>query len=107
MTQTALGDAIGLTFQQIQKYETGGNRISSGRLYELAKVLDVPVSYFFQEMDAKLTGKGRPGRRRGRPALSEPRVDRETMELVRVYYKIKSASVRRSIRRMFVTLAKL
>ena len=43
MSQTALGTAVGLTFQQIQKYERGANRISSSRLYEFAKVLDVPV----------------------------------------------------------------
>src|SRR6185369_2529188 len=47
MSQEKLGTAIGLTFQQIQKYERGSNRIGSSRLYEFAKVLDVPVSYFF------------------------------------------------------------
>src|SRR5712671_7409467 len=50
MSQTKLGDAVGLTFQQIQKYERGSNRVSSSRLFEFAKVLDVPVSYFFDEM---------------------------------------------------------
>ncbi|GEP61349.1 helix-turn-helix domain-containing protein [Reyranella soli] len=50
MSQTKVGDAVGLTFQQVQKYERGSNRISSSRLYEFAKVLDVPVSYFFDEM---------------------------------------------------------
>ena len=51
MSQTALGAAVGLTFQQIQKYDA--NRISSSRLYEFAKVLDVPVSFFFDEMTPK------------------------------------------------------
>ena len=50
MSQEKLGTAVGLTFQQIQKYESGSNRIGSSRLYEFAKVLDVPVSYFFDEM---------------------------------------------------------
>jgi transcriptional regulator with XRE-family HTH domain len=50
MSQTAVGDAVGLTFQQIQKYERGSNRVSSSRLFEFAKVLDVPVSYFFDEI---------------------------------------------------------
>src|SRR6478609_5765393 len=50
MSQEKLGTAVGLTFQQIQKYERGANRIGSSRLYEFAKVLDVPVSYFFDEM---------------------------------------------------------
>jgi transcriptional regulator with XRE-family HTH domain len=47
MSQSKVGDAVGLTFQQIQKYERGANRIGSSRLYEFAKVLDVPVSYFW------------------------------------------------------------
>src|SRR5260370_738995 len=50
MSQEKLGTAVGLTFQQIQKYERGSNRIGSSRLFEFAKVLDVPVSYFFDEM---------------------------------------------------------
>ena len=50
MSQTKLGDAVGLSFQQIQKYERGSNRIGSSRLFEFAKVLDVAVSYFFDEM---------------------------------------------------------
>src|SRR5579862_3410669 len=50
MSQEKLGDAIGLTFQQVQKYERGANRIGASRLYDLARVLDVPVSYFFEEL---------------------------------------------------------
>src|SRR5256885_4646469 len=49
MSQEKLGDAIGLTFQQVQKYERGANRIGASRLYDLSRVLDVPVSYFFEE----------------------------------------------------------
>lgn len=51
MSQEKLGDAIGLTFQQVQKYERGSNRISAGTLYRLSQVLDVPVSYFFDSYD--------------------------------------------------------
>ncbi len=50
MTQTDLGDALGLTFQQVQKYENGNNRISASRLYDLYRVLDVPIEYFFEDM---------------------------------------------------------
>jgi transcriptional regulator with XRE-family HTH domain len=50
MTQTTLGKAVGLTFQQVQKYESGGNRISSSRLFEFSKILNVPVSHFFEEV---------------------------------------------------------
>jgi transcriptional regulator with XRE-family HTH domain len=106
MSQTAVGDAVGLTFQQIQKYERGANRIGSSRLYEFAKVLDVPVAYFFDEMPANALA-GRPMSRRGRKDFGEagtpfeqekdPLIKRETLELVRAYYKIREARVRKRI----------
>jgi hypothetical protein len=64
MSQSKVGEAFGLTFQQIQKYERGANRIGSSRLYEFAKVLDVPVSYFFDEMPSNALS-GRPMSCRG------------------------------------------
>jgi transcriptional regulator with XRE-family HTH domain len=106
MSQTKLGDAVGLTFQQIQKYERGSNRIGSSRLFEFAKVLDVPVSYFFDEMPANALS-GRPMSGRGRKGFGEagtpfeqekdPLIKRETLELVRAYYKIREARVRKRI----------
>src|SRR6201989_1599116 len=65
MTQSKLGDAVGLTFQQIQKYERGSNRIGSSRLFEFAKVLDVPESHFFDERPSNALA-GRPMSGRGR-----------------------------------------
>ena len=66
MSQEKLGDAVGLTFQQIQKYERGANRIGCSRLYEFSKVLDVPVAYFFEDMPVNvLVGRGGRGRGRG------------------------------------------
>src|SRR5215470_2202874 len=53
MSQEKLGEALGLTFQQVQKYERGANRVGSSRLFQLSRVLDVPVSYFFEEMSAE------------------------------------------------------
>ena len=107
MSQSKLGNAVGLTFQQIQKYERGSNRIGSSRLYELAKVLDVPVSHFFEEMPANaLAGRPMSGRGRkggfgdaGTPFEQEkdPLIKRETLELVRAYYKIREARVRKRI----------
>jgi len=104
MSQTALADLVGLTFQQIQKYERGSNRTGSSRLFEFAKVLDVPVSYFFDEMPSNaLTGRPVPGRGRGdgtREASmadsegKDPLIKRETLELVRAYYKIRESRVR-------------
>src|SRR5499433_3869461 len=90
MTQSKLADAVGLTFQQIQKYERGSNRIGSSRLYEFAKVLNVPVSHFFEEMPANalvgrpMSGRGRKGGfgEAGTPFEQEkdPLIKRETLE---------------------------
>ena len=106
MSQTNLGTAVGLTFQQIQKYERGSNRIGSSRLFEFAKVLDVPVSYFFDEMPSNALA-GRPMSGRGKKGFGEastpfetekdPLVKRETLELVRAYYKIRESRVRKRI----------
>lgn len=112
MSQTKLGEAVGLTFQQVQKYERGSNRMASSRLFEFAKILDVPVPYFFDEMPTNALA-GRPMSRRGRkdlietdtPPAKDPLVKRETLELVRAYYKIRVAGVRQRITRMIKALA--
>jgi transcriptional regulator with XRE-family HTH domain len=111
LSQTALAKAIGLTFQQIQKYERGSNRIGSSRLFEFATVLDVPVSYFFDEMPSNaLAGPGR-SRKGGAgeagvplPQEKDPLIKRETLELVRAYYKIRKATVRNHIYGMVMAL---
>lgn len=51
MSQDKLGDSLGVTFQQVQKYERGANRVGAGRLWDLSKILDVPVSFFFEGLD--------------------------------------------------------
>ena len=101
MSQTKLGDAIGLTFQQVQKYERGANRIGSSRLFDLASVLDVPVEFFFEEMPAEVAASS-PPKRRGRaqeaPSYDlDPMAKRETLELVRAYYKISNSQVRKRL----------
>ena len=106
MSQSKVGTAVGLTFQQIQKYERGSNRIGSSRLFEFAKVPDVPVSYFFDEMPSNALA-GRPMSGRGRKGFGEPGtpfeqdkdplIKRETLELVRAYYKIRESRVRKRI----------
>jgi transcriptional regulator with XRE-family HTH domain len=57
MSQEKLGDALGLSFQQVQKYERGANRVGSSRLFDMARVLDVTVSYFFDEMSASTSAR--------------------------------------------------
>src|SRR5262245_9057127 len=57
MSQTKLGDMLGVTFQQIQKYETGKNRIGAGRLQEIARIFEVPVAFFYQGASAQESGE--------------------------------------------------
>ena len=95
LSQTELGEKIGVTFQQLQKYESGANRISASRLFDLSRVLDVPVSYFFDEMTENVSGAGKM-----EAALTDEQnlmAKRETLELMRAYYKIQKASVRKRI----------
>lgn len=109
MSQQKLGEAIGLTFQQVQKYERGTNRVGSSRMFELARVLDVPVSYFFEEMGSDVAARGRQhamGVVTEAPASggSDPMTKRETLELVRAYYKITDPKVRKRLFEMTKTL---
>jgi transcriptional regulator with XRE-family HTH domain len=99
MSQEKLGDAIGLTFQQVQKYERGSNRIGSSRLWELSQVLDVPVGFFFEGRDGSdghADGTREP-EGDGAAATPDRIADRETMELVRAFRKIRDVAVRRRI----------
>ena len=107
MTQTTLGKAVGLTFQQVQKYESGGNRISSSRLFEFSKILNVPVSHFFEEVAPEFATGRRKVARLKRNGSDEAGIDsrRETLELVRAYYKIANDGIRREIRGMVKALA--
>jgi transcriptional regulator with XRE-family HTH domain len=103
MSQEKLGEAIGLTFQQVQKYERGANRVGASRLYDLSRVLDVPVSYFFEEMPATVASaaEARLGGMVEEPPSpayeADPMMRRETLELVRAYYRIADPQVRRRL----------
>lgn len=97
LSQTQLANRVGLTFQQIQKYERGGNRIGASRLYELAESLDVPVSYFFDDMaEATARAGGATGSRSGRRV--EPAViDAPESRILSAYYRIGDPSVQKSL----------
>lgn len=102
MSQEKLGDAVGLTFQQIQKYERGANRIGASRLYMFSRILDVPVSYFFEELPSQIRsheGQMEIGLSdQPQEALErDPMARRETLELVRAYYAVGNPKVRRRI----------
>lgn len=97
-SQERLGDAIGLTFQQVQKYERGTNRVSASRLWDLAAALGVPVSYFFDGLDAESQAEALAEYEGGNSAFDDDLMGRrETLELVRAYYTISDPAVRRRI----------
>ncbi len=102
MSQEKLGDAIGLTFQQVQKYERGTNRVGASRLFDLSGVLDVPVQFFFNDMATEVSDQA-PRLRAGlaeAPTIEfavDPMAKRETLELVRAYYRIKDPVIRKRI----------
>ena len=96
-SQTDLGKMLGITFQQIQKYERGSNRIAASRLFKLSEVLVVPVSYFF---DGLSTGETP----RATIANADLLAGRETGRLVRAFYQIPDSDVRRQIVGLMKTL---
>jgi len=102
MSQERLGNAIGLTFQQVQKYERGANRIGASRLFDLSRVLDVPVSFFFDDINPTVVAsvaEGVPGlsEQAAAPYEPDPMMRRETLELVRAYYRVTDPQTRRRL----------
>ncbi|MDE2583532.1 MAG: helix-turn-helix transcriptional regulator [Rhodospirillales bacterium] len=104
MSQERLGESLGLTFQQVQKYERGVNRVGASRLFDLAHALDVPISFFFDDMPDSVAGPlGASARRlHGLSEAQDPFGDdtmsrRETLELVRAYYRISDPAVRKRV----------
>jgi transcriptional regulator with XRE-family HTH domain len=90
MTQQQLAEKVGIKFQQVQKYETGMNRVSASRLWDIAEVLDVPIAFFFEGL-----------KEGAEPAAQTPDLrgdllaDKEASELVRSYYAIPEAQRKR------------
>ena len=103
MTQQKLAAAVGIKFQQIQKYESGANRVSASRLWALAQALDVPVAYFFEGAHAATSQAPRiAGTDSG--IAAEVLAERETIDLVRAYYLLQDGP-RRRILDLMKTLA--
>ena len=106
LSQERLGEALGLTFQQVQKYERGVNRIGASRLFDLARVLDVPIGFFFDDMPDGVGGTtGGLSRRSPGGGFADAQDGfeddtlhrRETLELVRAYYRITDPAVRKRV----------
>ncbi len=115
-SQEKLGDLLGLTFQQIQKYEKGLNRVSASRLWDFSVVLDAPISFFYDDMD-KTVAKQSP-RMFSNPEAdlvlneetetfnADPMLKQETLELVRAYYKIPNRQAAKHLFDLIVAMSK-
>jgi transcriptional regulator with XRE-family HTH domain len=100
MSQTALASTLGITFQQVQKYERGLNRVSASKLQVIAKTLNVPVSYFFEDgLNQHIPSVS------SSPDIDAFRVDAEMIRLVRYFSKIANPKVRQAIIVMIESIA--
>ncbi len=104
MSQERLGQHVGLTFQQIQKYEKGANRIGASRLYQFSRLLKVPPAYFFEGIDVQPGLSEVPGLGEvplagieGQPMPPEPQMTRENLDLLRSFDSIRNAALRRRV----------
>lgn len=109
LSQEAIGNAIGVTFQQIQKYERGINRMGASRLFDFARALGVPVSYFFEGYNEDSgNAQNAYGMAEGAsPAFqgADPMSNRETVDLMRAYYRIKSPTQRKRVLDLIKSMA--
>lgn len=101
MSQEAIGKMVGVTFQQIQKYERGINRMGSSRLYSFSKALGVPISYFFEGFDDYSAQQSEEGLAAAEPAtpafVHDAANNRDVFEVMRAFSQIKSPAVRKRI----------
>jgi len=102
MSQTALGDALGITFQQVQKYEKGTNRISAGRLQQVCHTLQVPIPFLFEGAPA---GDTLPGRLPSSDPLTGLMATRDGLALVKAFMRISNVQLRRRIVNLVEELA--
>jgi transcriptional regulator with XRE-family HTH domain len=106
LSQTRLGEAVGLTFQQVQKYERGANRIGASRLHELSQVLNIPVSFFFDDTDpVRAPAMGGFTESPVGTFEADPLRKQETIELARAYLAIEDAIVRQCFRDLVKAIA--
>lgn len=106
MTQENLGEAVGLTFQQIQKYERGTNRIVASRLYEFAKVLNIQVSYFFDGYEYSNPLNSHKNVDEDETAYEiEPILTRSSLELIRKYSTISDPNKKKLVQDLVKTLS--
>jgi transcriptional regulator with XRE-family HTH domain len=110
MSQTELAKAVGIAFQQIQKYENGSNRISASRLHDFSKALGVGTSYFFEGVENKTASGNRNStneadQTEGKSGELAMVLRRETLELIRAYRRVPDAGTRKKIRDLIKSIA--
>ena len=114
-SQERLSELLGLTFQQVQKYEKGLNRVSASRLWDFSTVLGIPVSFFFEDMDKDVAKQG-PRMFSARDVVDlaeevdnfndDPMRKKETLDLVKAYYKIGNRQAARHVFDLIIAMAK-
>lgn len=107
LSQEKLAEQVGITFQQIQKYEKGANRISASRLFEFSKVLDIPVSFFFENSgnNQNIAQGFAEGEQSAFEGPDDVMRRKETLELIRVYYSIENPKLRRDLFKLVRSMA--
>lgn len=99
LSQEALAKAVGITFQQVQKYEKGANAMNANRLYEFAKCMNIPVAYFFEGLEAIIPAEKPATAFEEQTATFEfagqPVSDRESLEMMKAFKRIKEQPVRK------------
>ncbi len=109
LSQKDLADACGVTFQQIQKYETAGNRVAASRLFEIGMAMDTPVSFFFMGLPGNLpdetkTTRSQPVMRVCSQAADDPMGKNETLELIKLYWKLSDDGKREAVLNLLKTM---
>ena len=105
MSQEKLGDLLGLTFQQVQKYEKGVNRIGAGRLFEVSRILGVPIDFFYEGMAEQMAGQAGFAEPEETPPVMEFVSSGEGLQLSLAFMKIKDVKVRKRVLDLVKSLA--
>jgi transcriptional regulator with XRE-family HTH domain len=114
ISQEQLAGDIGVTFQQVQKYESGHNRVSASRLFDISRVLNCPISYFFEDIGPETTGERPTPQARATEGMAEeatpfdadPMQRTETLELVRAYWRLHNPELRRNVLELLGNISK-
>jgi transcriptional regulator with XRE-family HTH domain len=114
ISQEQLASDIGVTFQQVQKYESGHNRVSASRLFDISRVLNCPIAYFFEDIGPETTGDRSTPAARGNEGVTDeavafdvdPMQRTETLELVRSYWRLHNADLRKNVLELLSNISK-